>query len=182
MSRKAKKDKRVERTRDRLGDALVALIREKPFDDIRVQDVLDRAGVGRSTFYVHFRDKVDLLLSDADEFFEHMSMLLIRKRDTSGRVAPVRELFAHVADVEEFVRALTASGRAHAIFDLGRDHFARAIERRLSRRIAKKERDALAYGYATALFALLTWWVEHKRPLTPEKMDDLFHRMIISQA
>jgi AcrR family transcriptional regulator len=52
-----KKDRRVVRTRDTLGDALVALMREKNFEKITVQEVLDRAGVGRSTFYVHYRDK-----------------------------------------------------------------------------------------------------------------------------
>src|SRR5947208_3389919 len=55
-----KGDPRVRRTRDALGDALVALMQEKEFASIRVQDVLDRAGVGRSTFYEHFKDKDDL--------------------------------------------------------------------------------------------------------------------------
>ena len=47
---KKREDARVRRTRDALGDALVALMHEKPFDSITVQDVLDRANVGRSTF------------------------------------------------------------------------------------------------------------------------------------
>src|SRR5256885_10811660 len=68
-----KEDQRVRRTRDRLGDAIMALLVEKPFDDITVQDVLDRAEVSRSTFYTHFRDKNDLFLSDAEEFFERMA-------------------------------------------------------------------------------------------------------------
>src|SRR5580700_5991169 len=59
-----KTDRRVRRTRDALGDALMKLMHEKPFRDIKVQHVLDRAGVGRSTFYTHFRDKDDLFLSD----------------------------------------------------------------------------------------------------------------------
>ena len=59
-----KTDRRILRTRDTLGDALMALIREKNFDEITVQDVLDRAGVGRSTFYVHYRDRVDFKRSE----------------------------------------------------------------------------------------------------------------------
>ena len=64
-----KTDARVRRTRDALGDALVALMQEKPFETITIQDVLDRAHVSRSTFYSHYSDKDDLLMSDADEFF-----------------------------------------------------------------------------------------------------------------
>lgn len=57
-------DRRIRHTRDRFGDALIKLVQEKPFDTITVQDILDRADVGRSTFYVHYRDKNDLLLRD----------------------------------------------------------------------------------------------------------------------
>jgi len=91
-------DRRVRRTRDVLGDALIALIQEKEFESISVQEVLDRAGVGRSTFYAHYRDKNDLLLSDVEDFLQFMSTLLVRTGAGPRRVAPVRELFAHVAD------------------------------------------------------------------------------------
>ena len=74
MSRNAetstpKIDRRVRRTRDLLGDALVALMQEKPFETITVQHVLDRARIGRSTFYTHYRSKDDLFLSDLEDFF-----------------------------------------------------------------------------------------------------------------
>ena len=90
-----KVDRRVRRTRDRLGDALVDLLQEKPFATITVQQVLDRAGVGRSTFYTHYRGKEDLFLSDCDEFFEAMATALSRRRDPSERVAPGRAALAH---------------------------------------------------------------------------------------
>src|SRR5436190_21609435 len=64
---------RAERTRHRLGGALIALVQEKPFDTITVQDVLDRANVSRATFYTHFRDQDDLFLSQVDEFLDWMA-------------------------------------------------------------------------------------------------------------
>src|SRR5918996_5341589 len=93
-----KTDARVRRTRDALGDALVALMHEKPFDTITVQDVLDRAKVGRSTFYSHYSDKDDLLMSDAEEFFESLANALSVRGDHSDRVFPVKEFFAHLVD------------------------------------------------------------------------------------
>jgi len=71
-------DRRTLKTRDALGDALVELMHERPFKSITVQDVLDRAGVGRSTFYTHYRDKDDLFISDVEEFWEMMSSILDR--------------------------------------------------------------------------------------------------------
>src|SRR5262245_35421101 len=116
MSRNASKneprlDRRVRRTRDLLGSALVQLIQEKAFDAITVQEVLERAGVSRSTFYAHFSDKDDLLLSDADEFFASMAGRLGRCAERSERLAPVHEFFAHVAEASPFVSALVAAGK-----------------------------------------------------------------------
>jgi len=68
--KKRKPDLRIRRTCERLGGALVALIQEKPIDDVTVQEVLDRASVGRSTFYLHYRDKDDLLLSQFEKFLD----------------------------------------------------------------------------------------------------------------
>ncbi len=116
-----KEDQRVRRTRDRLGDALMELLVQKPFDDITVQDVLARAGVSRSTFYTHYRDKNDLFLSDAEDFFEAMATALSRFGDKSERVAPVQELAAHITQVRPFYNALVESGRMHDVMELGRE-------------------------------------------------------------
>src|SRR5215216_1432352 len=103
---KKKTDARVRRTRDVLGDALIALMQEKSFETITVQDVLDRAHVSRSTFYTHYSDKDDLLMSDAEEFFEAISMALSAHGDKSDRVFPVQEFFAHLSDAQPFYKAL----------------------------------------------------------------------------
>ena len=176
-------DRRVRRSRDRLGDALVGLLVEKAFDEITVQEVLDRAGVSRSTFYTHYRDKNDLFLSDADEFFDSMATALSRFGDKSERVAPVQELFAHVAEVRPFYDALVESGRLHDVMELGQQHFARGIEQRLAEipragRIPLPRRSAIAHGLSGNLFSLLAWWIQRGMTLSAEEMDKLFHAQV----
>ena len=178
-----KTDARVRRTRDALGDALIALMQEKPFDTITVQDVLDRAHVSRSTFYAHYSDKDDLLMSDSEEFFEALSMALSAHGDKSDRVFPVKEFFTHLADVQPFFKALVKSGRFQENMELARGHFARGIERRLSelpraRSIPAGELPAIAFTHAGALLSLLTWWLDRGMREPPEQMDELFHRML----
>ncbi|MBV9340037.1 MAG: helix-turn-helix transcriptional regulator [Acidobacteria bacterium] len=58
------------------------LIQEKPIEEITVQEVLDRASVGRSTFYLHFKDKDDLLFAQLEQFLERMSMLLVERGES----------------------------------------------------------------------------------------------------
>ena len=183
VAAKKRMDARVRRTRDALGDALVALMQEKPFDTITVQDVLDRAKVGRSTFYAHFSDKDDLLMSDAEEFFESLSNVLSVRGDTSDRVFPVREFFSHITEAKPFVDALMASGKFHDNMELAHGMFARGIERRLSelprgQGISAAERPAIAFAHAGALLSLLTWWVDRGMRQPPEEMDQLFHKMV----
>ena len=178
-----KTDARVRRTRDALGDALVALMQEKPFETITVQDVLDRAQVSRSTFYSHYSDKDDLLMSDAEEFFESISMALSAHGDKSDRVFPVQEFFTHLSDVQPFFKALVKSGKYQENMELARGHFARGIERRLSElpranSIPPNQLPAIAFTHAGALLSLLTWWLDRGMRESPTEMDELFHRMI----
>ena len=180
---KKKTDARVRRTRDALGDALIALMQEKPFDTITVQEVLDRAHVSRSTFYSHYSDKDDLLMSDAEEFFEAISMALSAHDDKSDRVFPVSEFFTHLSDVQPFFKALVKSGKFQENMELARGHFARGIERRLSelpraKSIPPNRLPAIAFTHAGALLSLLTWWLDRGMRESPAEMDELFHRMI----
>jgi AcrR family transcriptional regulator len=180
---KKKTDARVRRTRDALGDALIALMQEKPFDTITVQDVLDRAHVSRSTFYTHYSDKDDLLMSDAEEFFEALSMALSQHGDKSDRVFPVREFFAHLSDVQPFFKALVKSGKYHENMELARGHFARGIERRIAelprgKNIPANQLPAIAFAHAGALLSLLSWWLDRGMRESPAEMDELFHRMV----
>lgn len=180
-----KTDRRVARTRDVLGDAIVELMQELPFEAITIQHVLDRAGVARSTFYTHYRDKDDLFLSEADEFFQRMATSLYRNHEGSNRIAPVHELFSHISEMREFYRALVASGKIHDLLELGRGHFARRMDERLAtiplaRHIPPDERATLAHAFAGALFSMLDGWIDRNPRPSPKEMDALFHKLVWS--
>lgn len=177
-----RQDARTARTHKALSEALVALMLDREFVDITVQDVLDRAGVGRSTFYAHFRNKDDLLLSDAERFLGLLEQHLERTSPDGGRVAPLGELAAHVADYADFARAVERSPQREALWDLFVGHFARIIERRLGA-VPAHAHDALprevsARLFAAAAIALLRWWMDRDRPMPPAELDQRFHAMV----
>ena len=76
-------DRRVRRTRALLRDALVTLILEKGYNAVTVQDIIDRANVGRSTFYAHFENKDKLLLSGFDDVRNVFGVLSGKKEEHS---------------------------------------------------------------------------------------------------
>jgi AcrR family transcriptional regulator len=175
---RTKIDRRVLQTRNKLGDALIALMHEKGFEEITVQDVLDRAGVGRSTFYVHYRDKDDLFLSDVEDFLELISSGLKRQGASPRRLLPVAEFFAHIRQVRDFHAALVKSGKVNDVWALARGIFARSIEDRLQTAGLKMDpgqRSAHAYALAGSFFSLLDWWIDKGMKADPKEMDALFH-------
>ena len=179
-----KPDERIRRTHQRLGSALVQLIAERPIDDITVQQVLDRASVGRSTFYLHFRDKNDLLLSQLEMFLETMSTLLARRKENSHRVVPVTEMLEHIGGPNNMMyRALADSGRLQDFFDLAQGYFERGIAQRLSEskpplKLRKRELAVHAVAFAGSLLALLRWWLDRGAKESPREMDEIFHRVV----
>jgi len=178
-----KPDARVQRTRAQLGNALISLIVEKPINDVTVQDVLDRSNVGRSTFYLHYRDMDDLLLSQLEMFCETMSTALSVRKDRSQRVAPVAELFAHIGNQNQIYRVLSDSGHLKDFFELAEGCFARGIERRLTEsgslnRLPQRELAARAAALSGSLLSLLRWWLDRGEKESPEQMDKLFHQLV----
>jgi AcrR family transcriptional regulator len=194
-----KLDRRVLKTRNILGNALVKLMHEKPFEEITVQHILDGAGVSRSTFYTHFTDKNDLFLSDAEEFFGMMAMALSERGDKSRRLAPVREMFEHAAEWRPFLKVLSEAGKLQDVMEIGQECFARGIERRLGEKIgemgselrtassemrgsmqrpgSRSTATAISRMLAGSLMALLSWWLHAGQGLTASEMDDRFHEL-----
>ena len=176
--RSVKADRRVRRTRDRLGQALRKLMEERPLEKISVQDVIELAGVSRSAFYAHYDDKIDLLLSDMDEFLERMAMLLVVRNEQSDRIAPVREFFSHVGEAVEIRGALARSERLQDFFDLAVEHFGRGIEARLRQIKWQSGSDLVAHALAGAFIGLLNSWTRTGQRQSAESMDALFHQLV----
>jgi AcrR family transcriptional regulator len=181
QSSEKRPDARTLRSYRALSDAMVDLMRTREFNAITVQDLLDRAGVGRATFYSHFRNKHDFLLSDLERMLKMLETHFDATAGASRRVAPVAEMFAHLDDSRDFAQALERSGKMEEIYDIASGHFARIIERRL--RTLKAEPKELPLAAASRVFAamateLAKWWLGRETSLSARDMDDRFHELV----
>jgi len=178
-----KNDRRTSRTRRSLSEALVELIKEKRFDDITVQNVIDRADIGRSTFYSHFRDKEDLFQRDWQRFLDGFAQHIDWEKAGEGSFVPVVYLFSHLQDYHHFYKGLVRSRKTDAVFKSGRIHLSQKIETALASLLRSKPAPTvslpiLANYLASELFALLQWWLDHEMPYPPERMDEIFHELV----
>jgi len=181
MRAKKTLDRRTQRTRRRLGGALVELIQEKRFDDITVQNVIDRAAVGRATFYSHYRDKEDLFEKQWERFLDMLAQRIDWANAGKGSFVPVVFLFSHLQEAQRYYRGLVRSRKADPVLKRGIEYLSQKIEATLTARLKRKPTiptPILANYLASELFILLKWWLDKGMPYTPEHMDQIYHRLI----
>ncbi len=188
-------DRRARRTRRQLKEALFALILEKGYDAVKIEDITERADLGRTTFYLHYHDKEELLLESIDGIAEE---LLARLRppqwrpDGSEVGGFVRDailiIFRHADENAQLYRVILrgegasrVSGRLHRIIS------GRAVAL-INERVAlsglplkaQVPLDVYANYFAGALMALVTWWLEAGMPYPPEEMAEMFQQMFFA--
>src|SRR5262245_34264849 len=111
-----KRDRRSQRTRQLVLSATLDLLFERRYDEITVQDILDRANIGRSTFYTHYFDKQDVLTSIVEQQIELLSQQL-GERGAEQTLIPSLELFQHVQRHEQYFRAMLRGEAGEAFWE-----------------------------------------------------------------
>jgi AcrR family transcriptional regulator len=175
-------DRRVQRTRARLQRALIDLISERPYDAITIQEIVDRADVGRTTFYAHFQDKEALFLSCHESILggfhhPHSKDQLLATEPPPG----MPEAYRHLAEARTLFDPIFQGREVLIILRQIRDSSARQIltilETAFSGMASKVPLDMLANYLAGAQLALVQWWLENRQPYSPEELARTFHTL-----
>lgn len=176
-----KQDRRSLRTRRLVSAAMMELLTEKRYSAITVQDLLDRAGIGRSTFYAHYFDKEDVLASVVEQMLASFSQRLSQHEPGQG-IIPSLELFRHAWEHRAFFQAMARGHAGERLLETGRALLSRNIEQALASVYPAEAASAtplpvMAQYLAGAFFNLFKWWMEAEMPYTPEQMDSIFQRL-----
>jgi AcrR family transcriptional regulator len=181
-----KLDRRVQRTRALLRDALLTLIVEKGYDELRVEDITERANLRRATFYLHYKDKDDLLftvLTDTfDTLAEHVSAQA--QGDVIAgktKLAAFLPTFQHAEQYHTLYRILLSGQVGAGVARRIRDYLASLLERSLteSGETLRVPVPVLAQAIAGVELALIQWWLEQDRPYSVEQMAAYTHRIAL---
>lgn len=192
-------DRRIVRTRQALRKALFELIQEKSYDTVSVEDITQRANLGRATFYLHYKDKDDLLLEEfvdiAQERVRVLSEVPFSDWEAGERAAgqsndkqpimPLLKIFEHAAANASLYRALLHGENLPRM-----EARIRALVATSIAQIAEAKRqpapdllppqipvDLLAAYFSGALLSSLTWWLDSPAPVTPIEMAGMFQRL-----
>ncbi|MEU4626312.1 TetR/AcrR family transcriptional regulator [Actinoplanes sp. NPDC023801] len=175
-------DRRVRRTRAALRHALLDLMAERGYNAVTVQDIIDRADVGRSTFYNHYTDKDDLLRDGLADLRAIVTQPATAATGAGDRLRFSLPLLRHVYQQRRLLLALLAGG--------GRTPVLRQVEGVLTDIVrdeltdmpgADAKRipiDAQTRYTVGAYLALMQWWLTSQPQMPPEEADRIFHTLV----
>ena len=173
-------DARQVRSRNALTQALLALLEEKPFDQLTIREISARAGTGYATFFRHYSTKEALLSDVASEEIADLLNRTVPVLYDSTSFESTHALCCHVAEHRNLWVALLTGGAAGIL----REEFVRQA-RELPREFAPRKgwlpADlAVVYG-AGATIDLLAWWLSQDAgDYSPDAIATILNRLIIA--
>jgi AcrR family transcriptional regulator len=199
MKNEHKVDRRISRTRRSLREALFALVLERGYDAVTIEDITEKADLGRTTFYLHYRDKEDLLMESLRELVDDLIGQLSRlpwvhytsrigEAPSGGMLVEAITLtFRNVEQNASLYRLIFRGEGTYSAIQRLREIIIQAITD-LLHELERSEKLALnpqvplevyLHSLAGAWIGLVTWWLEHDMPYPPEEMAAMYQRMFM---
>lgn len=184
-------DRRVQRTRRLLHKALMSEVLKSKYESITVQQILDRADVGRSTFYTHFHDKDELLVSG----FENVKTLLKSAQAAAAEI-PGKSyekiigfslaMFEHASEYRAVNRALVGSQaeavvrrQIHSALEGIVGPEVRAAMQRRKRGDCAISPELLTHFLVSTYISVLTWWLNAKSPIPARDIHEGYRQLVV---
>ena len=186
MMKNNEMDRRTLKTRKAIHEALFSLMHEKQYNKITIQDIIDCANVGRSTFYSHYTTKDELLFESIEHLLELLNQYIMSVIEHNGdelRLIPVTELFEHIKENSRLMKGLIKAESADLFFEKAQAYWDNKIGEYLCSKLSKDKEPKVPIAILTnhissTLINLLKWWVNNKMSYTPSQMDQYFQELV----
>ncbi len=178
-----KQDRRSQRTYQLVNTAMMELLSETPYESITVQDILDRANIGRSTFYAHYYDKEDVLESITKQMLDLFSQG-VQQAQAGSELLPGLELFQHAKQMHQQLHILLKGQGGEVLMKTTQSLLSKNIEQKLASTLSAKRSssvplEVVSQYLAGAFLNLLKWWLEAEMPYSPERINEMFQQLAL---
>jgi len=203
--KKNKIDRRIQRTRLSLRAALLGLLKQKNYDDISIEEITEHANVGRATFYLHYKDKEDLLLEEFSEMANEKAQTLSEipfsawfpildnsenEQEKSASPLPLLMVFQHIKEHSDLYYILLKSSKSSRTFERIRKISTETIIKFVQAKLItdpipilfKVPIDFFAAYFSGALLSTVDWWLEEGMHYTPEEITNMFRGLFFHGA
>ena len=179
-------ERRRQKTRRAILAAFQELLAQKRYENIIVQDIIEAADVGRSTFYTHFETKDLLLRAMCEDMFSHVLEDVTDEGshdfsyDPDNPAVIVSHMLYHMKDQQKNIRSLLTCE--------SRDLFLRYFREKLSETLTARGHallhehalpDDFLIHHITGSFVLMVeWWMQGGCRQSPEEMAEMYAALI----
>ena len=182
-------DRRQQKTRTAIFSAFTSLLVEKSYSKITVQEIIDAANVGRTTFYAHFETKDDLLKELCEELFGHIIGSAMDCTHTHGLYsdgsAPESvfcHLLQHLQENDRNIIALLSCESSEMFLRFFKDSLNELVRSQFINQNRKANTDIpedfLINHISGSFVEMVLWWIKGHRKQTPEDLDRYFRAVI----
>ena len=182
-------DRRQQKTRAAIFSAFSTLLAEKSYNKITVQEIIDTANVGRTTFYAHFETKDDLLKALCEELFGHIISSAMDRTHTHGlysdRNAPESvfcHLLHHLQEDENNILELLSCESSELFLRYFKDSLNELIQDQFVNQNRKNNtnipQDFLVNHISGSFVEMVLWWIKGRMKQAPEELDRYFRAVI----
>ena len=169
-----KVDLRIIKTNMVLYDALVNLLKEHSFEEIKVSDICSKALVNRSTFYAHFNDKYELFMSfinDLKESFTQELKTIDQNVSLKDYYLKLIEVFLnHVEGKEDIYKSILANNRNSIIMDMIYNTIQEDVNSRIRNNDKDVPDDIFTSYYIGAIVNVGIDWLKGNKKYTKDEM------------
>lgn len=184
-----KDDLRIRKTKLSIKNALYALLKEKPFEEISVIDITKKAMINRSTFYLHYKDKESLIQSLSEEMFEEIEVYssLITKENLD-RSKKYHTPFPHIVPIltyikenPDFFKLIILSSYKHTFYL----NLANRLSEKAIPLFSEIKPDKLVLNYGPSILinvisCILTKWIKNDMKESPEEIAKLITKIVLA--
>ncbi len=172
-------DRRQRKTRNAIFQAFASLLEKKRYSTITVQDIIDKADIGRSTFYAHFETKEELLRAMCTEIFEHaFSDEVLREPEHDFSSAGsfhdrITHILCHLLEKQNHIKGVFAGECGEIFLKYFRDYLYEVFERQLSKQGEIPHEYRLNHA-VSSLAETVRWWLNEHSEYTPEEISGFY--------
>lgn len=181
-------DRRVQKTRQGLQGALLALLREKPLEQIEIREITDRANTARVTFYRHYGAKEELLLDTIEQIYQDFeasfSIRSIEQVLDFRLTPPITPAFEMMEKDRAFYKKVFTGSISALIQQRVRHYAVQQVMQTFGAtpRFANLPLFLIANHVASVVIGNISWWLADDLPYSALYMAQITHWMSYTGA
>lgn len=173
-------DRRQRKTREAIFKAFSELLENNKYEHITVQDIIDKADIGRSTFYAHFETKDMLLKEMCDDIFEHIfdDEICEYKEGNLGLQSKLAHILWHLKEINRDVCGILASQSQELFMGYLKNNLTHLFDLYIDEFKANVPKDFLLNYLVGSFSQTIIWWAENKMLLPPETVAEYYMKVV----